>query len=458
MKKSILSIAFLAIACSAVQAQMTETAYFTDGYLYGHELNPAKGNDRTYVAFPALGNLNVELQGNLGLRDILYNVNGRTALFTNPGVSTSKFLDNIQDRNELNADIKVQLLSVGFKAFGGYNTITINARSNTSTRIPGTLLEMAKVGLTNQTYNISDMKAHANAYAELGFGHSRQLTDKLRIGAKVKLLFGLGNIDANFKKATLTLGGDCYTAITNAEINSSVKNFKYKTKTTMRGPSGQKTAHTYVNGADIDGFGLNGFGLALDMGAEYKLTEDLTLTGSLLDLGFISYSNNVVASTNGDRTFTTSKYIFNVDDDATNSFKKEANRLTEGLSALYELQDMGDQGSRGTGLYSTMNLGAEYQIIDNKLLSVGGLLTTRFGGYGWTKFRLSVNSVPLKILSASVSTALGTYGANFGWALNLHPKGFNLFLGMDHIMGKLAKQGVPLSSNSSVNIGINFPF
>lgn len=33
-----------------------------------------------------------------------------------------------------------------------------------------------------------------------------------------------------------------------------------------------------------------------------------------------------------------------------------------------------------------------------------------------------------------------------------------MFLGMDHTLGKLAKQGLPLSSNAAVNLGINFPF
>lgn len=29
---------------------------------------------------------------------------------------------------------------------------------------------------------------------------------------------------------------------------------------------------------------------------------------------------------------------------------------------------------------------------------------------------------------------------------------------MDHTMGKLAKQGVPLKSNAKFNLGIDFPF
>jgi hypothetical protein len=80
------------------------------------------------------------------------------------------------------------------------------------------------------------------------------------------------------------------------------------------------------------------------------------------------------------------------------------------------------------------------------------------GKYSWTEFRLSANVAPTNIFSASANMALGTYGTSFGWLLNFHPSGFNLFVGMDHTLGKLAKQGVPLSGRANVNIGINFPF
>ena len=42
--------------------------------------------------------------------------------------------------------------------------------------------------------------------------------------------------------------------------------------------------------------------------------------------------------------------------------------------------------------------------------------------------------------------------------MNVNVTGFNMFVGMDHFMGKLTKQGLPLSSNASVNMGINIPF
>ena len=42
-----------------------------------------------------------------------------------------------------------------------------------------------------------------------------------------------------------------------------------------------------------------------------------------------------------------------------------------------------------------------------------------------------------------------------GWIVNFHPKGMNLFVGMDHLLGKQSKEGIPLSSNASINVGFN---
>lgn len=48
---------------------------------------------------------------------------------------------------------------------------------------------------------------------------------------------------------------------------------------------------------DLDNPGLTGFGMAVDLGATYKLREDLTLSAAILDLGFISWNNTIKAAT-----------------------------------------------------------------------------------------------------------------------------------------------------------------
>ena len=80
------------------------------------------------------------------------------------------------------------------------------------------------------------------------------------------------------------------------------------------------------------------------------------------------------------------------------------------------------------------------------------------GKYTWTEGRLSANVSPLKWIDGGINFALNSYTASCGWVLNVHPKGFNMFIGMDHILGKMSKEFIPLSSNASVNLGFNVTF
>lgn len=450
-----LTISAVASLCALAPAaaQNTRSGYFVEDYAYRFQMNPAFSSDRTFIAMPGLGNVNAAMHGTLAVSDVIYNVDGRTTTFLNPGVSTAEALGNIGDSNRIGADVGLTILAVGFKGLGGYNTITLGTRASVDARLPREIFSLLKEGVANQTYDISDISARATALAELTFGHSHKINSQWQVGGTFKLLVGAGYLDAALEKAQLQLGYDDWTVTSNGRIDASLKGLSYKTKLNDR------TGHSYVNGADIDGAGIGGFGAAIDLGVVFNPTESWSVSLALLDLGFISWSNNIVASTQGDRTFSTSRYTFNASDDAPNSFSKEWDIMRDDLSALYELDDLGDTGSRTRMLGATINTGVQYTLPAYRQLTFGLLNTTRINGtYSWTDFRLSANIAPLNWLSGSVNIAEGTYGFGFGWLLNVHPKGFNLFVGMDHLLGKTTKQYVPLSSNASLNLGINFPF
>lgn len=453
--KLLLAAGALAVSGSA-NAQNTYSGYFLDGYTYRYQMNPAMGNESNFFSIPALGNLNVAFRGNLHLNSVIYNLNGKTVLFSNPNLGVSEVMNKFSDKNKIGTNMKINILSGGFKAWGGYNTVSINANANMGISVPKSFFSLVKEGISNKSYDIENLKADVLGYAEIAFGHSRDIkqVEGLRVGANLKFLIGLANIQADFKNANLNLNENSWTGTSNADIYANLGGFQYKTKTNDQG-------RTYVSGADMNGngsIGPNGFGLALDLGAEYKY-NDLKFSLALLDLGFISFSNTKKASTNGERYFDSSEYIFNVDEDAPNSFDNEWKRMRDGLSDLYQLSDMGDVGGRTRGLAATLNVGVDYTLPVYRNLHFGLLNTTSFNGpFTFTEFRLSANVTPIKVLSADVNLAAGTYGVGFGWLINVHPKGFNLFAGMDHTMGKLCKQGIPLNSNASFNFGINIPF
>lgn len=446
-----------AAAAFAASAQDTFTGYFLDNYTYRYQMNPAMGNNSNFVSMPVAGNINVGMHGNFGISSVFYNRGGRTVLFTNPQVSVSEAMDGFKDVNRIGARLKLNLLSGGFKAWGGYNTVSINARADIEAHLPKALFSLVKEGVSNRSYSIKDVRAQALGYAEIQFGHSRDIIQVpgLRVGANLKFLIGVASAQLDLQEAELQLGQDAWRARTNGDIKVNLGGFRYKTDVTDDG-------RPYVSGMDMKGdgsVGPNGFGLAFDLGATYEW-RDFTFSLAFNDLGFINFSKTQLASTDGIREFNSDSFIFSPDDDAENSFDNEWDNMRDGLENLYQLSDKGEDGGNTRGLGAIMNVGVDYKLPYYRRLHFGLLNTTIINGpYTSTEFRISATVAPVDILSASVNMVAGTYGVGFGWMANLSlKKGFNFFIGMDRTPGKLAKQGIPLNSNMDVNLGINFPF
>ncbi len=383
----------------------------------------------------------------------------------NPYIADGEALKGFASgNNRINADVDITLLSAGFKAWGGYNTISLDARTNVGLSLPYELFAFAK-NTGNQSYDIGDIHAHAQSFVQLALGHSRQIDDRLRVGAKMKLLFGVARADAEIKDLRADLSGpDKWTMTGQAMANVSMKGFTYKEEQKEYKVDGQGT-YRRVNDVDVDGAGLGGFGMAFDFGATYKINDDWTVSAALLDLGFIGWSNNMQA-VNRQTSFEFNGFhdVAVKKEDAMgnpkdNSLESQGDRYADQIADFANLSSDGDKGSRSTGIGATMNFGCEYTLPAYRQLKFGFLSSTRINGkYSWTDARLSANVAPLSWLDGGMSFSVNSFTASMGWVINAHPKGFNFFIGMDHIIGKTSKEFIPLSSNASLNLGMNVTF
>lgn len=452
----------MAVGCSTA-AQTINSAYFTEDYKFRHMLNPAFGNEQNYVSIPALGNISVNTHGNFGYRDVIMSnpmypslSDKKMTTFLNPYISAEDALSGFSTgNNRITGDVSLTILSAGFKAFGGYNTIEINSRTTTGVSLPYELFEFAK-NTGNHSYNIGDINAHAQSFAEIAFGHSRQINDKLRLGAKLKVLVGLGRADVKMRnmKADLT-AEDKWTITGEATADVSMKGFSYVSEEKKYNIEGSGT-YERVNDVDLDGVGVGGFGMAIDLGGVYEINEDWTVSASVLDLGFISWTNDMLAENRSKSFVFNGFHDVSVTSDRGEEIDTKVDRYGDQLADFANLTDMGDKGGRSTGIGATINVGAEYTLPVYRKVSFGALCTSRINGaYSWTEGRLSANYAPLNWLDGGVSFAVNSFTTSMGWVLNLHPKGYNFFIGMDHILGKTSKEMIPLSSNASLTVGMN---
>lgn len=463
-KRITMIIAFLLPALTWTNAQDLKGSYFMESSAYRHELNPALTPSYNYVGVPVLGNIKMDCRGNLGLRNLFFNNDGRTVTYLHPSIPKEQVLEGLHANNKVSANINIQLLGGGFHAWNGYNTISIKARTFMGLDLPYGLFEVTK-DLANKNYNIGNANVNAQLFTEVALGHSHQINEHLQLGGKLKLLLGMARMNVELNQINISLEDEnqwTVAAEAHAEMNIrgiqiEEKQVEYKNAATP----GQPSSYTTFSKLNTDNASiLGGLGMAVDFGMACDLGDVLPgmkVSCALLDLGFINWNESHIISNTGN------PFVFNgfnniqIMNGEGESFAQQKDNLVDRVSELYRLDNKGNIGQSFHGIGTTMNVGAEYQLPVYDKVRFGLLGTYRFqGNYSWGEGRLSANYAPLKWLELGVSGSMGTYGGSFGWMINVHPKHLNIFAGMDKCIGKLAKPCIPLSSNVQFSFGINY--
>lgn len=443
----------LASAATLASAQTPATGYFLDNYLYRFELNPALGNSYNYISWPAVGNFNAGVEGNLHLNSLVHSYNGKPVYFTNPNISNQDAMSRFKNTNFIGTDLKMNLLSLGFKGFGGYTNIAFSSSIAADASIPKSFFALLKEGVSNGKYEIDGIRIREQAYSSVAINHSHEFDFGLKIGATAKYHVGLSLVDAHLNKAHLVLDQQDWNITSQAELYASQQNdFEYNSE-----PGKEKQ----VTGFSFSSNPVNtGKGFSLDLGAEYKWNF-FKLSASVTDIGYIDWQNIKRASTNGERNFSLSKYSFSV----TGDNQETLDQMEDDLASLYQLQDDGGRVNYNGELPRTINLGLDIAIPGYERLHFGILSSSRSQGqFSWNDLRVSANFNPINFLALSGSAVMGDHGFGYGGMLNICCKGINLFVGMDNIPSKLLPPSggtwdyFPLTSNLSLNAGLNIPF
>ena len=468
--------AMMTAATCAVNAQELNSAYFTEGYSYRHDMNPAIGNESNYIAVPIVGNLSMQLRGSLGVGDIFYknpyygmagHENAKkTATLLHPAISASEALSNLdKGANTMLLNVDIPIVSVGFKGFNGYNTIEVRERAYAGVSVPYDFFEFAKE-MKNKDYHFDDMGMKAWSFMELAFGHSHQVNKNLRVGGKVKLLFGEAYANVTMSGVHAKLEGDHWLldGKARAEVNMKGGSFKEKVAEYKSKPGTYKKVDG-VNTDDMKPF--NGFGMGLDLGAVYEFKDfslawldGMKVSMALTDVGFISYGNKMVAESSGNTfQFDGFNNLAVKKDSPYQSIDDQMDDVEDRLADFANLEVKSEEGGGSTthGIGATLRMGVEYPLPMYDRLSFGFLYTHRYGDdqYTWTEGRLSANYKAAKWLSGGLNLGFSTFSTEMGWVLNLHPSWCNFFIGMDYMMGKTGKSMIPLDSNVCFNMGLN---
>ena len=450
----ILSVVVLLFVVAAVDAQTLRTGYFLKGNPYRYRINPALVNDQNYISLPLYGNIGLNTAGNVGLANFVYDSPNGVDLvtFMHPSVSADEFLGKLEGDNRIMADMDITIMSAGFFAFGGYNTIDLSLRSRNGMNIPYDMFKFMKVMGSND-YSFGDLNMRTRNFFDLSFGHSRKITNDLTVGARLKVLVGMAYADVMMDNMDISMSGDRW--LINARGTASV----------AMGGNFTLNEDGAVDGYDNVSVGATGKGFGIDLGAVYDLsnvvTKGLVVSASLNDIGYISWNNVAKAGIAPDAPYEFDGFeeLAMNDDTPGRNLEDQFDNMKEDLEDFFSFEDKGE-GSVKESLGATLNLGVEYTMPFYEKMSAGVLYTNRFDDmYPYSQLSLMVNVAPFKNFNFAVSGTTSTYGAGFGAMANLHASGFNFFIGTDCFMSKVGKQCIPLENmNASVSFGVNIPF
>ena len=74
------------------------------------------------------------------------------------------------------------------------------------------------------------MGVKSTTFVEIALVHSRQINDKLRVGAKVKALLGGAYANMNFSNTKIVMNEDMWEVSANGEMNVAVAGLSIPTK------------------------------------------------------------------------------------------------------------------------------------------------------------------------------------------------------------------------------------
>lgn len=304
MKRKVLT-AFLLLAAAAVTsvgAQTSNVLYFMN-LPQRTTLNPAfQPSGRTYVGLPGISDISFRLDNNfLSFSDLFFGgvISDTTFTILEQGEELDRFLAGLGDKNSLEPQAGVQLFGLAFTVGEDLRiTFDITDKADGNIVLPGDLIRLGISGnndFMGRDIDLSALRAGFKYYHEIGLGASKNITEKLRVGARVMYLSGVVSGSLRNKGLTLTVNDD-YTHTVDADVALRLS-APYEFVKDDQGIIDNLVFYEdrFQDGNDyisyILGMAANP-GLGLELGAEYRFNDMFAVSAALTDMGFIRWKRD----------------------------------------------------------------------------------------------------------------------------------------------------------------------
>ncbi len=441
-----LTIAFLLILCTFTGfTQQNGTLYNMRSIYQRTYVNPGLLPDaKIYIGIPVLGSQYFNLANNRLNLDVLNSVfepQGNDSFFIN----VSKLSDVFGKRNYINTAYDMDILNLGMK-FGnnlfGFNT-TLKTQSMIS--YPGDLFKLLLEGNGGQNLDVPlDLSVgfDMQQYIEFGVWYGREHSEKLTFGGRLKYLQGISNIW--LEKGDISFRTDPEDFALN--LTSDIK---LNTSFTWLDPANLEDDKDFLSG--LTGFKNNGLGI--DLGAQYYIRKKISVSASIIDLGFIKWNSYATTfeSKNPGSTVQFNGVDFGKFYRDSVDYEETLMEMVDSLSDQLGL--VTKQGSYTRTLFTRFYLGGNYHLTKNH--NAGILVYGNFHNKKlYPGMTLSWNSKLTRFFSGSLTyTMVNNSFTNLGLGFSINGGGFQTYFVSDNVYNAFSLRDARLFN---VRFGMGF--
>ena len=442
-----------------VSAQESTTLYFMKGVSQSDLLNPALHNDSSSVVIglPGLSGMYFDANSGFAINDLIHK--GTGLLADSLVMDIDRFHSALKSSNAIEQNFSIPLFYLGIRVKKQFFSFGITEKEFAQFTFAKSLVTFIKDGngpYMGQNFDLGNIGLDAVHYREFAFGYSNELIkNKLTVGLKLKALYGKSAIQTERMNLKVETAAD-----------GSYLNLRSDMKVNLSMPATPEyDSINYLSNLNTDKvkagdylMQTGNFGMAFDLGAVYNLTPLITLSGSIIDMGKISFKKDLI---NIDKTVNykwegidVSKSMDPTKADyvpLTDLFSQEADKMTNSFRPnKSEIKSESFDVSLPTKIY----LGGSYQITN--IFDIGLLdRLYMYKGFSKNSITLSGNTMLGNCFSVSGSySMIGNSYNNLGLGMGIRLGATQLYMVSDNLLA------MNPSSAEVVNFkfGMNFLF
>ncbi len=221
-------------------------------------------------------------------------------LFANDGIDFTdkvrdKVVNGLSQRDEFGGSLQLDILNIGFRnanrpedyySFGVYGELSVTQYWPKDLAI---LAFEGNANNLNRRFSLSHLTTFGEGLSVFHFGINRKVSDKLRLGARGKIYSSIfeAKSKSNSGYFVTTQGQNNLlrnTLVADVQLQTSGLNEIVENEDSNES-IGSLLARRALLGGNL--------GLGFDVGFTYQLNEKTSITGSLLDVGFINHTKDV---------------------------------------------------------------------------------------------------------------------------------------------------------------------